>query len=70
MTGSFIGVCTILPEHMSAQECPYCPNEGYSVVPNRYTGEPEQEQCEFCYTVPTSIFNLNNNKDQHESTYK
>jgi len=34
-----------------------CGDVGYYVVANKYTGEPEQEQCEFCYTG-NSYFNL------------
>ena len=29
-------------------ECPKCDGKSWYVVPNRNTGEPEQEQCEFC----------------------
>ncbi len=28
--------------------CPKCNGQGWYVVPNRNTGEPEQEQCGFC----------------------
>jgi len=37
------------------EPCPCC-DVGYFVVADR-RGEPEQEQCEFCYTVPYSEFN-------------
>ena len=33
-----------------------CGDVGYFVVPNKYTGEPDQEQCEFCYTNVKSKF--------------
>jgi len=29
--------------------CPICGGQGWYAVPNRGTGEPEQEQCERCY---------------------
>ena len=35
--------------------CP-CGDVGYYVVPDRNTGEPEQEQCQFCDTNPDSRF--------------
>lgn len=38
-------------------KCPNCDDVGWYVVPGR-DGEPEQEQCEFCETVPNSIFNI------------
>lgn len=40
-----------------ASECPNCPNQGWYVVPDPWTGEAMQEQCEHCYTVPDSVFN-------------
>ena len=43
---------------MEALSCPNCPNQGWYEVRNRNTGEPEQEQCEFCYTTPNSYFNV------------
>lgn len=42
----------------NAQRCPNCPDQGWYVVANRNTGEPEQEQCEFCCTVADSLFNV------------
>jgi hypothetical protein len=48
-----------LPERLdAAQRCPNCNDVGWYVVTNRSTGEAEQEQCEFCYTVPDSLFNV------------
>lgn len=38
-----------LRELLSVARCPNCENEGWYVVPNRNTGEPEQQQCEFCH---------------------
>lgn len=36
-------------------DCPNCPNQGwYSIERN---GEQEQDQCEWCYTIPYSKFN-------------
>lgn len=37
------------------QSCP-CGDIGYTVEPNPRTGEPEQVQCEFCYTDNSSRF--------------
>lgn len=37
------------------ENCPNCPNQGFTVreyAEDRY----EQEQCEFCYTNPRSVF--------------
>ncbi len=31
--------------------CPKCDGQGWYVMPNRNTGEPEQEQCGFCLTT-------------------
>ena len=38
-------------------DCPNCPNQGW------YMSEDGsyQEQCEFCYTVPMSVFNYESN---------
>jgi hypothetical protein len=38
-------------------QCPDCDNVGYYIVQDRF-GEPEQVQCQFCYTEPNSIFNM------------
>lgn len=38
------------------QSCP-CGDIGFHVVPDG-DGEPMQERCEFCYTVPYSRFNV------------
>ena len=35
-------------EAVEKLECPACRNIGWYEVPNRNTGEPEQEQCRFC----------------------
>ncbi len=44
-------------------KCPSCDDEGFTVV---QVGEDdwEQEQCEFCYTVPDSIFNRTTDHDE------
>jgi hypothetical protein len=42
---------------VSVEHCD-CGDVGFHVVPDNF-GEPEQSQCEFCYTVPWSAFNLN-----------
>jgi hypothetical protein len=36
--------------------CPNCPDQGWYIVADN-SGEPEQVQCEWCYTVPNSVFN-------------
>lgn len=38
--------------------CPYCGDIGWYADYNWYTGEPEQVQCEFCYTESNSVFNI------------
>ena len=52
----------------NAQRCPNCPDRGWYVVANRNTGEPEQEQCEYCYTVPDSLFNVIQSTDGIEES--
>lgn len=53
----------------TVQSCPdpLCGDRGFSVHPDN-DGEPEQVQCEFCYTNPQSLFNLrkNENEDSYE----
>lgn len=46
-------------EHLESamQSCPNCPDQGWYAMPNHYTGELEQVQCEFCYANPNSVFN-------------
>jgi len=39
--------------------CPNCNNVGWYVVADE-NGEPEQVQCQFCYTEPNSVFNAIN----------
>jgi hypothetical protein len=46
------------PEAVQAIRCPCCADDGYYVQPNLNTGDPEQVQCEFCYTTPNSVFNI------------
>jgi len=36
--------------------CPNCPDQGWYAVEGE-NGEPEQEQCRFCYVVENSYFN-------------
>lgn len=43
-------------EVMKGVQCPYCDNDGWYVV--NHGGQPEQEQCEWCYTFEFSIFNV------------
>lgn len=42
-------------ELKDGDNCPHCNDMGYQVVTGR-DGEPEQEQCEWCYTNPNSKF--------------
>lgn len=44
-------------QETNLEDCPSCDNVGWYGVSDWYTGELEQEQCEFCYTNPNSIFN-------------
>lgn len=44
-------------ESEKGEHCPACPDQGWYVVADN-RGEAQQEQCEFCYTNPRSIFNL------------
>jgi hypothetical protein len=37
--------------------CPDCPDQGWRVDYNFYSGEPEQVQCGFCHANPKSVFN-------------
>ena len=45
-------------DNVQPEDCPNCDNEGWYIVANSYTGEPEQQQCEFCYMNENSVFNL------------
>jgi len=46
-----------------ALKCPCCDDDGFTVEADS-NGEATQCQCEFCYTVPNSIFNLRAAIDQ------
>ena len=37
------------------QVCPYCGHRGWYVVPNKNTGEPEQEQCQRCAELAAAL---------------
>lgn len=39
-----------------SKKCPNCDDVGFYVIENRQ-GEPEQCQCQWCYTTPQSRFN-------------
>ena len=47
-------------EYYSKHECPNagCRNQGWYPVGDPY--DPDQEQCEWCYTMPESVFNMKN----------
>lgn len=42
----------------SAQRCPNCPDQGWYAEADPRSGDPVQVQCEFCYTLPDSMFNV------------
>lgn len=48
--------------------CPNCDNVGWYADPSHHTGEPEQIQCEFCYTNPVSVFNIKQLLTQQPNT--
>ena len=52
------------------EDCPHCNNQGWYAVSDKYTGEPAQEQCEWCYTNPKSKFNVDKEdlEEYYEST--
>ena len=37
---------------------PDCNNDGWYVVYAHVTGEPEQEECEWCASTPDSVYNV------------
>lgn len=43
------------------ESCPNCDNVGWYITNNHSFNpwEAEQMQCEWCYTNPNSVFNLN-----------
>ena len=45
-------------EETEGEDCPHCNNQGWYEVRDKYTGEPAQEQCEWCHTNPKSKFNM------------
>jgi len=51
------------------KNCHSCNNVGWYAV-HGPGGEPEQEQCEFCYTVENSIFNVISHLEQQLATAK
>ena len=55
---------------MDYKNCPNCPNQGWYVHPNNYTGEPEQVQCEFCECEPNSVFNVINRLEAENAKLK
>lgn len=44
-------------QFLQGEPCPNCPDQGWYAV-QVDEGEFEQVQCEFCYTVENSVFNL------------
>lgn len=51
------GAGTLIESAMTGERCPNCDNSGCYAEPGR-DGDPEPQQCEFCYTVPWSRFNV------------
>ena len=45
-------------EENEGEDCPHCNNQGWYAVQDKYTGDPAQEQCEWCHTNPKSKFNM------------
>jgi len=43
----------------AGKDCPNCPNQGWYMVPG-INEEPTPQQCEWCYTVEDSKFNMAN----------
>ena len=43
-------------------KCPNCDDEGYTPEQDGY-GYWYQQQCEFCYSIPDSIFERNDDRD-------
>ncbi len=48
----------LLREFLNAENCPYCPNQGWYADRDRASGDPVQVQCEFCHTNQKSVFNI------------
>ena len=48
----------IITKYKNANKCPNpnCNNDGYTIDCD-FNGDPQQIQCEFCYTKPNSKFN-------------
>ena len=41
---------------VDAEVCPNCIDKGWFIQANRNTGDAEQEQCQWCYEIETSLF--------------
>tara|TARA_R110000823_G_scaffold62221_1_gene147881 strand:+ start:513 stop:785 length:273 start_codon:yes stop_codon:yes gene_type:complete len=57
----------------TGDDCPNCPNQGWYAVEYRNAdGTPDQaqQQCEWCYTMPNSKFNLLQNKESGKNKSK
>lgn len=48
------------------EKCPNCDDVGWYPAGDVYS--PHQEQCEFCYTNPNSIFNKRRNSESSEGS--
>jgi hypothetical protein len=57
-------------EENEGEDCPHCENQGWYVVQDKYTGDPELEQCKWCHTNPKSKFNMGEKdlEETYEST--
>ena len=49
---------SLLSGGLAAVHCPNCPDQGFYIIQNGHTGEPEQVQCMFCNITPNSVFNI------------
>lgn len=50
--------------YISCESC-QCGDDGYWIEADS-EGNPQQVQCEFCYTIPWSVFNLRCIQEQYE----
>lgn len=51
------GMVLVSRSFLEATPCPNCGGQGWYVVPNRNTGDPEQEQCQWCDEKSTALKN-------------
>lgn len=51
------------------KSCPNCDDVGWYVVADNFTGEPLQEQCQWCYETTDSKFNVLNESPQQSMNH-